>query len=1102
MKQCYTLTGLNVLGKIRSYIRFLTVILLYVTFALPASAQGGGKAVSGIVKDDTGNPLIGVTVTVPGTTKGTTTDANGTYTINADNSESLNFSYVGYKPQTIHVNNQSTIDVTMSEDNTSLEEVVVVGYGVQKRRDIVGAVETLSTKGLEERMGSSMSISRSLQGAIPGLTMTFSDGKPNRGATVRIRGAENSIGSGGSALVMVDGVETDMSTVNPDDIESITVLKDASSTAVYGARGTFGVILLTTKKPQKGSAKVTYNGTFTFYKRATKPQMVTNGYDYTTSFLESYVNAFGKDPSNINNVFKFSRTWYNELARRNSDPSYEKWRVNNRNVYEYFGNTNWYDVFYKDYTTGHQHNISVTGGGDVASYYVSGRMFEQDGIYNAGDEKYQQFNVKAKGIVNVKPWLRVENTTDFMYRYSHQPTSHTGISTTPMTVSRMLNHQAYPVALVTNPDGTWTEAAVYTGWAGFVEGNSWRKDRKFDMNNRTAVTIDLLKDVLIAAADVSFYFNQTDRRQAVNSYTYYTGPDSSGERPSGSLYEERSYNRQKVASSATLTYTPRLGDTHSLSIMGGWNIEDYTYKSNLMSREGIIIPGKPNFSLLEGEAMTLKDNGSYDWGLVGAFYRVSYSYKGKYLLEASGRYDGNSKFPSNQRWGFFPSGSVGWRISEENFMKNANWLDNLKIRASVGSAGNGLISDAYAYLSTMSIAQSSLLNNGSVFNYTQAPSPIPKSLTWEKATTYDLGLDFEAFNGRLNFSADIYRKKTTDMYVVGEELPAVFGNSAPKGNYADMRTDGWEASLSWRDSHKVAGKTLSYNIKVAVWDNTSKITRYTAKTGTLPTNYSINYYEGMTLGEMWGYKCDGLFQSDEEAQTWANYSKFTNRSATWQAGDPRYLDLNGDGYVNNGNNTIYDHGDLVKIGNTTPRYSYSIQGGVRWNGIGISMMWQGVGKRDWYPAKESGYFWGQYGRPYSMALPWHNSDRWSPTNRGAYWPRLVGYSASDSGLILAQPNTRYVQDASYIRLKNLTIDYNFPKELVNKIGLQALKIYVSGENLLTFSPLKKYAKNYDPEGIYAGDADYGTNKFGSDNFGDGDGYPVMKSYTIGLSITF
>ena len=1102
MKQCYS-PSTDAAEKNRPRIRNLALALLFALLSLSVGAQnGGGGFVSGIVKDPNGQPVLGVTVVVPGTTRGTTTDADGRYTIEAATGETLNFSYIGYKQQTLRVNGQTRIDITLEEDNTSLEEVVVVGYGLQKRRDIVGAVETLSAETLEERNGSSMSISRSLQGAIPGLTMTFSDGKPNRAATIRIRGAENSIGAGGSALVLVDGVETDMSTVNPDDIESITVLKDASSTAVYGARGTFGVILMTTKAPQKGRAKVTYNGTYTFYKRATTPQMVTNGYDFTTSFLESYTNAYGTDPANINNVFKFNRTWYNELARRNSDPSFEKWRINNQNAYEYFGNTNWYDVFYRDYTTGHQHNLSVTGGGETASYYVSGRIFEQDGIYNAGDEKYQQFNVKAKGDVRVKPWLRIENTTDFMYRYSHQPTAHTDITSTPMNINRMLNHQAFPVTLVTNPDGSWTEAAVYTGWAGFVEGNSWRKDRKFDMNNRTSVNLDLIKDVLVGNIDVSFYFNQTDRRQAVNSYTFHTGPNSSAERPSGSLYEERSYNRQKVASNATLTYTPRLGDNHSLTVLGGWNIEDYTYKSNLMNREGIIIPGMPNFSLLEGEAITLKDNGSYDWGLVGAFYRISYSYKGKYLFETSGRYDGNSKFPSNQRWGFFPSGSAGWRISEESFLRNAEWLDNLKLRVSVGSAGNGLISDTYAYLSTMSISQSSLLNNGSVFNYTAAPSPIPDGLTWETATTYDLGVDFEAFNGRLNFSADIYRKKTTDMYVVGEELPAVYGNSAPKGNYADMHTDGWEASISWRNTHTVGGKPLSYNIKVSVWDNTSKITRYTSKTGTLPTNYKVNYYEGMTLGEIWGYRCDGLFQSDEEAQTYANYSKFTNRSAKWSAGDPRYLDLNGDGYVNNGNNTIYDHGDLEKIGNTTPRYCYSIQGGIRWNGIGLSMMWQGVGKRDWYPAKESGYFWGQYGRPYSMALPWHTTDRWSPENRGAYWPRLVAYAACDSGTILSQPNTRYLQDASYIRLKNLTIDYNFPKELIGKIGLQALKIYFSGENLLTFSPLKKHAKNYDPEGIYAGDADYGTGKYGTDNFGDGDGYPVMKSYTIGLTLTF
>lgn len=471
MKQRYSPSSDDSARNSRPRIRNLALALILALFTLPVLAQGN-RSISGSVKDNQGNPVLGATVIVSGSTRGTTTDADGLYSIQASQNESLTFSYIGYKTQTRTIGNQTRIDVTLEEDNTSLEEVVVVGYGVQKRRDIVGAVETLSAQTLEERTGSSMSIARSLQGAIPGLTMTFSDGKPNRSATIRIRGAENSIGAGGSALVLVDGVETDMSTVNPDDIESITVLKDASSTAVYGARGTFGVILLTTKAPQKGHAKVTYNGTFSIYQRTVTPTMVTNGYDYTTTFLESYINAYGTDPANINNVFKFNRTWYNELARRNSDPSFEKWRINNQNAYEYFGNTNWYDVFFRKYTTGHQHNISVTGGGETASYYVSGRIFEQDGIYNAGDEKYRQFNVKAKGDVKVKPWLRIENTTDFMYRNSHQPTANTSISTTPMNINRMLNHQAFPVTLVTNPDGTWTEAAVYTGWAGFVEGNS------------------------------------------------------------------------------------------------------------------------------------------------------------------------------------------------------------------------------------------------------------------------------------------------------------------------------------------------------------------------------------------------------------------------------------------------------------------------------------------------------------------------------------------------------------------------------------------------------------------------------------------------------
>ena len=496
-------------------------------------------------------------------------------------------------------------------------------------------------------------------------------------------------------------------------------------------------------------------------------------------------------------------------------------------------------------------------------------------------------------------------------------------------------------------------------------------------------------------------------------------------------------------------------------------------------------------------------NGSNSWSVVGAFFRVNYGYKGKYLAEVSGRYDGNSRFPTNQRWGFFPSGSIGWRISEEKFMENAkNWLDNLKIRASVGTAGNGNASP-YSYLSTVAISKNnSFLVGGSPLIYAGKPSLVPDGLTWEKATTYDLGIDLEMLNGRLSIVGDIYRKKTTDMIVVGPELPAVFGNAAPKGNYADMRTDGWEASISWRDNIKLGGKDFSYNLKFAFWDNISKITRYTATTNTLPTNYTTNYYEGMTLGELWGYTCNGLFQSNEEAQTYADYSKFTIDKVVWQKGDPKFEDINGDGKVNNGANRLEDHGDLKKIGNTTPRYCYSIAAGARWNGIGLSMLWQGVGQRDWYPAKESGYFWGQYGRPYSMALPWH-SNRYTDENQNtkAYWPRIIGYSAQSSGGLLSQPNTRYLQKARYIRLKNLTIDYTFPKQMLAKAGIQNLRVYLSGENLLTISPLKKYAKNYDPEGIYAGDADLNSTA-GGDGSGDGDGYPVMRSYSIGLSITF
>ena len=1075
------------------------------------SHKGGGD-ITGTVKDKSGNPIIGAAVTIPNTARGTSTDIDGRYTIKASAKESLNFSYIGYQSQLIQINNRTTIDVVLTEDNTSLEEVVVVGYGVQKKRDIVGAVEQISSKDIADRIGSYQNVSRSLQGAIPGLTVTFSDGKPTRGASFQVRGA-NSIGAGGSALILVDGVETDITTVNSEDIESISVLKDASSTAVYGSRGTFGVILITTKRPEKGQMKITYNGSYNFYKRTVTPELVDNGYDWTTSYLEAYTNSYATDPTNINNVFRFSRAWYSELERRNSDPSYEKWRINPAdNRYEYFGNTNWYKIFYKDYTTGHQHNLSITGGTDKASYYVSGRFFHQDGIYNAGDERYNQYNVLAKGTVQATKWLRVENTTSFMSRFSHQPTLTTGGQSFTVTPTRMMNHQGFPMTLEKNPDGTWTDAAVYMGWAGFVEGNTWREDDKFDLNNKTKFTLDFIKDVLVGEIDVSYYRNHTERHMLAVPYTYYTGPESSGERPATSWYEERYYNRERVASNAVLTWTPKLGENHWLKLMGGWNIENMDYTSTLGQNTGVIDPEHPSLSLTDGELPKAQGNGSYSASLVGTFFRVNYGYKGKYLVEVSGRYDGSSKFPIHSKWGFFPSASVAWRISDEPWMGwSRRALDNAKIRLSAGSMGNGNVSP-YSYTSEMTVSTADdIVLGGSYPSYTSVGSTVPVSLTWEKSTTYDVGLDLDFFNNRLSVSGDYYRRYTTDMYTASVALPAVYGTGSPKGNNAEMKTDGWELSLSWRDSFKLGGKPFDYSIKAMVWDSKSVITKYVNDTGSLGTVKGFienggspsSYYVGMTVGEIWGYTVAGLFRDQADIDSSAIHDFVQASDKVTRPGQVKIADLDGNGFIDPGNFAVDDHGDLRIIGNQSPRYRYGVNLSARWNGIGLSVFLQGVGARDWYPGSDAGMFWGKYGRPFFALIPSiHNytDDMYSAERNNwdtAYWPRMTTYQSNGTKnwtRLLEIPNTRYIQSAAYLRVKNIQLDYSFPKHICSAIRLQGLKIYVNAENLFTFTPLHKYAPNFDPEGL-SYDSDFAS-------AADGYTYPILKSVTVGVNITF
>ena len=1063
--------------------------------AARSAAQQRKQTVAGRVTDEQGEPLAGVSVLVKNTLTGTSTDADGRYSLSVSGSSAvLVFMYLGFQTLEEEVGARSTLDVTLRENKQILEEVVVVGYGSVKRRDLIGAVDQVDSRQFAER--SNPSVSRSLQGAIPNLNISMRDGKPSRAATIDIRGT-GSIGSGGGALVLIDGVEGDLETVNPQDIASVSVLKDASSAAIYGARGAFGVILVTTKSASEGEVNVTYSGSFSIHSRTVKPNLVTDGYEWTTGYINAwngYYNGSKELNSTINNIVPYSDSWYRELARRSTDPSLERVRINDNGKYEYFGNTDWTKSFYKDVNYSHEHNLSISGGGKNADYYVSGRFYDQDGIYRVGDERYKQYNVRAKGSVRIRPWLRLNNNMDFTVVDYHQPMLYYSNQLVP----RMVEHSGQPVSLITNPDGTWTYAAVLNGYAGFAEGTSYQQEDKFTLKDKLGVEIDLVKDVLKVSGDLSYLFSRNTRERVTNMYTGYTGPESTitVNESQGSTLQNVRYDMNYVSSNIYAEYTPKLGDDHSLKLLGGWNLEKKKYRTLTVKREGLTVPSKPSFGLMDGVTSD-PTVGGYDWSYVGAFFRANYGYKGRYLAEFSCRYDGSSKFPQNSKWGFFPSASVGWRLSEEKFMGwSEGWLDNFKIRLSAGSMGNGNI-DPYKYIDYMTLKSSTVVIGNALGTYTVAPGAIPLSLTWETSTTYDVGADLDLFKNRLTMGFDWYRRYTTDMYTVGVSLPAVYGTAAPKGNNASLKTNGWELSVGWRDSFRLAGKEFRYGVKAMVWDSRTWVTKYINPTGNLD-----DYYEGMELGEIWGYRVEGLFRDQDDIDSHATQSFLQSSDKVTRPGQVKFADLNEDGKIDQGAKTLSDHGDLTVIGNTSARYHYGINVNLNWNGIGISTFWQGVAKKNWYPRYDSGYFWGQYNRPFGYMLKAHTGsnvyseelDNWDT----AYWPRYSAYQTNESSVnrVLTTPNDRYMQDVSYIRLKNLTVDYTFPAHICRKMRIKGLKVYVSGENLWTSSPMFKYCDNYDPEVINAGDSDFRTAE------GDGYSYPMLRTVTLGLNLTF
>ena len=1042
--------------------------------------------IKGCITDKNGDPLIGVAVMIVGTKEGTFTDQDGTYNIEIPHmNTTLEISCLGYKTIRIKPEGKRILDIVLEDDIDTLDELIVVGYGTMKRKDLVGAVDQISSKSLEGRV--TPTLARSLQGQIPNLNITFRDGKPDRAVQYNVRGA-TSVGAGGKALVLIDGVESSPNNINSEDIENISVLKDASSAAVYGARGAYGVVLITTKKANQGKVKVNYNGSVSINQRSNKPELITNGLQWTDNFVEAYVNNKGSLPTSINNFFPYTPEWHEELRRHDANPELPVVQINeNTGKYEYFGNTNWDEILYKDFSIGTDHAISVNGGNDIVNFYVSGRFFMQDGIYRQNSDDFKRGNIRAKGSIQIRPWLSIDNNFDVMRKTYYYPLPSTNLT---MTVSRNLEHQGFPIAVMYNPDGTLTYNAVYNSVGDFYNNKSHQKETTLQLRNTVGLNITPIKDVLRFRADFSYLNIAYQRMRSQNLITYSPAPDVLSE-VGNSLLRIDKNETNYIAGNVNGTYTPRLGDNHSLTVMLGWNIEASQYDRSFSQRDGFLFDDKPNFDLMDGINYKLAMSDS-NWSYVGFFYRLNYNYKSRYLIETSGRYDGSSKFPTKQKWGFFPSASVAWRISEEPFMSQAKgWMDNFKLRFSVGSLGNGNVSP-YAYLPSMGISKTSVILGTNQQNYTSCPGLIPDSLTWETVTTYDVGIDLDLFQNRFNFVFDWYRRNTTDMYTPGPTLPETLGTGAPKGNYADMKTVGWEISLGWRDSFKLANSDFHYGLKFMLWDNNSWITKYNNETGKLS-----DYYEGYKLGTIWGYQIEGLFKDADDVARHADqsYIKISD-SGIWQAGDLKFKDINGDGKIDKGAQTIDDHGDLTIIGNSMARLNYGFNIDLAWKGIGISAFFQGTGKRDWYIGQESGFFWGQYNRPYGYGLEMHE-DRWTPENPdpNALWPRLVGYSAQNSDRPLGTPNDRFLQDISYLRLKSLSVEYSLPRKIINKIGMQNLKFFFTGENLFTCT---KLCKNLDPEGVWGGDPDF--NDKGQKEAGYG--YPMLKTYTFGLNITF
>lgn len=1044
-------------------------VLLMLFFCFVSVAFAKAQTVTGTVTDASGEPMIGVSVVVKGTTIGQVTNINGTYSLAVNNKNAvLQFSLIGYVKQEHTVGSRTVIDVKLLEDNQLLDEVVVIGFQTQKKANLTGAISNVGSEVLENRPVAN--IGQALQGAVPNLNISMSNGAPNTIPSFNIRGGttleydtddKKYVMRSGAPLILVDGIEVSQSQLNqmnPNDIDNISVLKDASAAAVYGTRATYGVMLVQTKSGKYNQkAKISYNFDISWDKPAAIPDIM-DSYTIMKASADKSLWTGGTVSSDTQRKMDAMLEYMN-------DPRPENAYIMNGSTIWWVANTNPYKELVKDWTPMQKHNLSISGGSDKVSYYISLGAQDQDGMYKVNTDKFKRYNALLNLNAKVTNWFNVGakvtyNSTKYRTPYLPGGKGNLWAVMKNQDVERNINMPVF-----TGPEDPVPNYAT-ENVIGYLHSGA-------HSNSTTTTTIlaispefILIPNELKIKGDFSFTPTTYELQRVVpaqkrvfqswesfnQDHTQYNSADIN--RNSSNMY----------AINIFAEYTKTFAEKHNLDLMLGVNQESYKYTELDATLNRLLSASVINPSAVEDVTLNRTYTAASERTGRAVFGSLKYNFAERYLIGIDGRYDGSSKFPKSDRFKFFPTFSAAWRISEEPFMASTRgWLDNLKIRGSWGTLGNQP-SSYYPYQAKMSTGQAYYLFGSTYPSTVKAPGLVSPSLTFEKSTTINMGIDVTMLNSRLDFSFEAYRRRVKDVLTDGvASYPGVLGASAPLENSGELEAKGWEMTLKWRDRLK---NGLRYDVGVVLSDYRNKVIHYAGN----PEKQIGNLYDGMYNGEIWGYVTGGILQeSDFDGQnangTYIfNGTDHTSVSSTLWPGYMWYKDLNGDGRISTGNNTVDNPGDRKRIGNSTPRYRYGITANVQYKGFDLNLFFQGVGKRDLWIGNSS--YWGG-----GAGTWWMYNRSWTPERTDAKYPMYT------SGV---QTQTGYLFDASYFRLKQIVLGYTVPKDLTKKIGLERIRFNISGYNVFEITDIPK---GFDPDQI-------------------SDAYPQKRTVAFGIQVGF